>query len=180
MRHKGNIILVGLMGAGKTTVGRRLANTLGLEFVDSDHEIERHTGADIPWIFDIEGEEGFRRREQEMVEMLCQRQGIVLATGGGVILSEQNRKTLCTSGTVIYLCATVEQIYQRIARSTNRPLLQCADPKLRLKALYEQRDPLYREVADLVIKTDHHSVAYMTRVIMRRLDHHPTRRKAAS
>ncbi|MBI1194248.1 MAG: shikimate kinase AroK [Gammaproteobacteria bacterium] len=171
-----NIILVGLMGAGKTTIGKRLASTLGMEFVDSDHEIERRTGADIPWIFDIEGEEGFRRRERDVIADICQRPGVVLATGGGAVLDETNRRNLRDSGTVIYLCASVDQIYRRISRSTHRPLLRCEDPKQRLRDLLRVRDPLYREVAHHVIITDQHSVQHMVRQIMRQI--RPDNRKS--
>lgn len=171
-----NIILVGLMGAGKTTIGKRLASTLGMEFVDSDHEIERRTGADIPWIFDIEGEEGFRRRERDVIADICQRSGIVLATGGGAVLDETNRLNLHNCGTVIYLCASVDQIYRRISRSTHRPLLRCEDPKQRLRDLLRIRDPLYREVAHHVIITDQHSVQHMVRHILRQI--RPERQKS--
>jgi len=164
-----NIILVGLMGAGKTTIGKRLAHVLGLEFVDSDHEIERRTGADIPWIFDIEGEEGFRRRERDVIAEICQRSGVVLATGGGAVLDETNRRNMHSSGTVVYLRASVDQIYRRISRSTHRPLLRCEDPKQRLRELLKVRDPLYREVAHHVIITDQHSVPHMVRQILRHI-----------
>ncbi len=169
MDKSGNIFLVGLMGAGKTSIGRQLARALSLEFVDSDHEIERRTGADIPWIFDIEGEAGFRKRERKVIADLCQRQGIVLATGGGAILAEENRQCLRRHGTVIYLCASLDKLCQRVSRSNHRPLLANEDPRPRLEELFMERDPLYREIADLIIHTDHQSVQATARSIVRQL-----------
>ncbi len=130
-----NIFLVGLMGAGKTTVGRALAKRLNKRFVDSDHEIEARTGASIPWIFEIEGEESFRQREAEVIRDLTAQPGIVLATGGGAILRAQNREYLKTRGTVIYLRAGVNSILQRTSHDRNRPLLQTADPRKRIEEL---------------------------------------------
>jgi shikimate kinase len=148
-----SIFLVGLMGAGKSTIGRHLAKSLGLEFVDSDHEIERRTGASIPLIFDVEGEAGFRQREKKIIDELSQRTGIVLATGGGVVLDPDNRACLRERGTVIYLYATAEQLLVRTSKDRNRPLLQTADPRGRLQELLSSRDTLYREVADVVVDT---------------------------
>ena len=148
-----NVFLVGLMGAGKSTIGRHLAKSLGLEFVDSDHEIERRTGASIPLIFDVEGENGFRQREKKIIDELTQREGIVLATGGGVVLDQDNRNWLRERGRVIYLFATVEQLLARTAKDRNRPLLQTPDPRARLQELLNIRDALYREVADMVVDT---------------------------
>lgn len=148
-----NIFLVGLMGAGKSTIGRHLAKSLGMEFVDSDHEIERRTGASIPLIFDVEGEAGFRQREKKVIAELTRRNGIVLATGGGVVLDPDNRDCLRERGKVIYLYATVEQLLARTAKDRNRPLLQTADPRARLQELMTARDALYREVADVVVDT---------------------------
>jgi shikimate kinase len=148
-----NIFLVGLMGAGKSTIGRHLAKSLGLEFMDSDHEIERRTGASIPLIFDVEGEAGFRLREKKVIDELSRRKGIVLATGGGVVLDPDNRACLRERGTVIYLYATVDQLLVRTAKDRNRPLLQTADPRGRLQELLSTRDALYREAADLVVDT---------------------------
>jgi shikimate kinase len=153
MGKKYNIFLVGLMGAGKSTIGRHLAKSLGLEFVDSDHEIERRTGASIPLIFDVEGEAGFRQREKKVIDELSRRSGIVLATGGGVVLDADNRARLRERGQVVYLYATVEQLLARTAKDRNRPLLQTADPRARLQELLEIRDTLYREVADVVVDT---------------------------
>ena len=150
----GSFFLVGPMGAGKSTIGRQLARTLGLEFIDSDREIETRTGVDIPLIFELEGEDGFRRREEEMIDILTQRQGIVLATGGGAVLSGTNRRHLAARGQVIYLHTSVNQQLQRTAHDRNRPLLQTGNPGQKLQELMTQRDPLYREIADLTIETD--------------------------
>ena len=149
-----NLIIVGPMGAGKTTIGRLLAKELKLSFKDSDKEIEERTGANIPWIFDVEGEQGFRDREQEVLAELCQQQGQVLATGGGAILRPENRQALRAGGYVIYLHASVEQQLARTARDRNRPLLRTANPGQVLRDLLEIRDPLYREIADILIETD--------------------------
>lgn len=154
----GNIILVGLMGSGKTSVGKVLARLLGKSFVDSDHEIERVTGVRIPVIFEIEGETGFRARERKMIEELTARENILLATGGGAVLADANRALLKARGTVIYLHAPVKSLLKRTMRDRNRPLLQVADPAAKFQSLYEQRDPLYREVAHLVVDTGNQSV----------------------
>ncbi len=154
---KQNIFLVGLMGAGKSTVGRRLADALGKTFVDSDHEIEARNGVSIATIFDIEGEAGFRNRERIVIDELSQRRNVVLATGGGAVLHPENRSHLSARGLVVYLCATAEQLYNRIRHDRSRPLLQNSDPLGTLQSLLEQRDPLYREVADLVVETDERS-----------------------
>lgn len=164
-----NIILVGPMGAGKTTIGRQLAKAADKAFVDSDQEIEHRTGASIPWIFDVEGEEGFRRREREMLAELTEREGTVIATGGGAVLSPETRKLMRKRGMVIYLRASVDQILRRTARDRNRPLLQTEDPRARLEALMAERDPLYREVADLVMDTDDRSVRSVVRESLERL-----------
>lgn len=148
------IILVGPMGAGKTTIGRQLAKSLGRKFYDSDKEIEKRTGASIPLIFELEQEEGFRKRESAMIRELASQDDIVLATGGGAVLKKNNRDILTRQGFVIYLCAPVEQLLRRTARDKNRPLLQTENPKQTIKDLLKIRDPLYREVADLVMETD--------------------------
>ena len=142
-----NIFLVGLMGSGKTTIGRQLAKRLGKRFVDSDHEIEARTGASIPLIFDIEGEASFRRREADVIRDLSSQRGIVLATGGGAVLDAGTRARLAERGTVIYLRAHVNSILQRVAHDKNRPLLRTPDPRRTLELLTAQREPLYREVA---------------------------------
>ena len=165
-----NIYLVGLMGAGKTTIGRILARKLGKRFIDSDHEIEARTGASIPWIFEIEGEASFRRRETDVIRDLCSQQGIVLATGGGAVLSAENRARLAAGGTVIYLRANVHSILQRTGHDKNRPLLQTADPRRKLEELLVQREPLYREIAQLVIDTGRPNVQSMVQTILDQLD----------
>jgi shikimate kinase len=158
-----NIYLVGLMGAGKTAVGRALAKHLGKEFFDTDQEIERATGVRIPLIFDIEGEAGFRARESKVLREFTQHANIVLATGGGAVLSEHNRRLLTERGTVVYLRATVADLAKRTRNDRNRPLLSVPDPLVVLQRLHEERDPLYREVADLVIDTGSQSVAVLVR-----------------
>lgn len=146
-----NIYLVGLMGAGKTTVGRVLARKLGWDFADTDGEIVARTGVPIPTIFEIEGEEGFRRREHAELEALSRRVQVVVATGGGAVLQAPNRALMKKSGWVVYLHASPELLYARTRHDKNRPLLQVADPLARLRELLVQRDPLYRDVADLVV-----------------------------
>ena len=142
------------MGAGKTTVGRQLAEHFRKEFIDSDLEIQRRTGVDIPTIFEFEGEQGFRQREQEVIDELTRREEVVLATGGGAVIREENRKALSSRGLVIYLHCTVEQQFERTHRDKNRPLLQTDDPMAKLKSLMAERDPLYRQTADLLISTE--------------------------
>lgn len=170
MPKQDKIFLVGPMGAGKTTIGRQLASILRLEFRDSDHEIVRRTGASIPLIFDIEGEEGFRRRESEVIAGLSALPALVLATGGGAVLREENRQCLSREGVVIYLYASIDQLLRRTARDRNRPLLQTADPRSKLEELMTQRDPLYREIADLVLYTDDRSVRSVVKEILIRLE----------
>ena len=147
------------MGAGKTAVGRRLARDLGLEFFDSDAEIEARTGVDIGFIFEKEGEQGFRRRERAMIDELTALNGIVLATGGGAILDAENRRRLSAGGTVVYLQASVAQQSARVRHGKERPMLQDKDPEEALQALMEIREPLYLELADLVVETDRRKVA---------------------
>ncbi|TXS94304.1 shikimate kinase AroK [Parahaliea maris] len=148
------VFLVGPMGAGKSTIGKYLAQHLKLGFADTDTEIEARTGADIPWIFDVEGEEGFRDREQQVVEEMTQWDNIVLATGGGVVQRPENRRALGSRGFVIYLHATIEEQVRRTRKDRRRPLLQKGDPEAVLRELMALRDPLYREIADHVIDTD--------------------------
>jgi len=164
-----NIFLVGLMGAGKTTIGRLLARKLNRRFVDSDHEIEARTGATIPWIFEIEGEACFRKREADVIRDLSAQDGLVLATGGGAVLNPKSRAYLAERGTVIYLRASIGSILQRTSHDKNRPLLQTADPRAKLEELLEQRDPLYREIADLVIDTGRPNVQSMVQTILDQL-----------
>ncbi len=164
------IFLVGPMGAGKTTVGRRLAQTLRQDFVDSDHEIEQRAGARIPLIFELEGEAGFRSREKAIIAELTQRPAIVLATGGGAVLNADNRRCLVARGFVVYLQASVDEQLRRTRLDHNRPLLQTADPHTRLSQLIEQRDPLYREVADCIISTEDQPIKQVVRAILHQLD----------
>jgi shikimate kinase len=154
----GSIFLVGMMGAGKTSVGRVLAKRLRKTFYDSDHVIEDRTGVKIPVIFEIEGEAGFRIRESAVMEELTALRDIVLATGGGAVLSEKNRDRLRTRGMVVYLRASVRDLLNRTRHDKNRPLLQAAEPRARLTELYEKRDPLYREVAHLIVDTGNQSL----------------------
>lgn len=148
------VFLVGPMGAGKSTIGRLLAAELSLPFLDSDRVIEERTGADIPWIFDVEGEQGFRDREAAVLSELSLERGVVLATGGGIVLRPENRSAMQSSGPVFYLTASVEQLLERTSKDKKRPLLQVDDPEKKIIELIELRDPLYREVADFVIDTD--------------------------
>ena len=154
MKKSQNLFLVGPMGAGKSAVGRQLARLMRMDFVDSDDEIEHRTGVDIPFIFEKEGEEGFRKREVKIIEELSVRQGIVLATGGGAVMDSRNRSYLGARGFVIYLHTTVEQQLVRTKRGRNRPLLDNKDRKAVIVELMEIRDPLYREISDLIVKTD--------------------------
>jgi shikimate kinase len=153
MTKSENIYLVGLMGAGKTTIGRQLAKALSVPFYDSDKAIEERTGVDIPTIFEFEGEEGFREREQKMLQELTKMQGIVLATGGGVILREENRNLLIKNGFIVYLQCSVERILERTRRDTQRPLLRTENPRERIETLFVQREPLYLACADFKIDT---------------------------
>lgn len=153
------------MGAGKSAVGRQLARVLHLDFVDSDEEIESRTGVDIPFIFEKEGEEGFRKREVKMIDELSQRQGVVLATGGGAILDAGSRSHLGARGFVIYLYTTVKQQLDRTQRGRTRPLLENGDKESVLEALMAVRDPLYREIADLTVETDGRRVQAVARDI---------------
>jgi shikimate kinase len=163
------------MGAGKSTIGRLLAKELHLPFKDSDKEIEVRTGADIPWIFDVEGEEGFREREQTVIADLCREDGLVLATGGGAVLRQENREALHAGGRVVYLHASVEQQLERTARDRNRPLLRTANPDQVLRELLAIRDPLYREIADVIIETDQRPPRMVVQEILSRLEQLPPR-----
>lgn len=154
------------MGAGKSTIGRLLSQELKLTYIDSDREIEDRAGADIPWIFDVEGEDGFRDREEAVIRELCERNDIVLATGGGAIQREANRTSLQASGYVVYLCTSVEQQLERTARDKNRPLLQTENPEQVLRDLLARRDPLYRDACDLLVRTDkRHPRSVVTEII---------------
>ncbi|KAB0487076.1 MULTISPECIES: shikimate kinase AroK [Pseudomonas] len=164
-----NLILVGPMGAGKSTIGRLLAKELHLPFKDSDKEIEVRSGANIPWIFDKEGEPGFRDRETAMIVELCHENGIVLATGGGAVMRPENRLALRNGGRVVYLHASIEQQVARTSRDRNRPLLRNANPEKILRDLLAIRDPLYREIADLVVETDERPPRMVVLDILERL-----------
>lgn len=157
MAEKRNIFLVGPMGAGKSTIGRHLADELHLEFFDSDQEIEKRTGADIAWIFDLEGEDGFRVREENIIDDLTDKQGIVLATGGGSVVSKNVRNRLSARGIVVYLQTTIDKQVARTQRDKRRPLLQNEDPESVLRDLAGSRNPLYEEVADYIVDTDDQS-----------------------
>jgi len=164
------------MGAGKTTIGRALAKKLNKQFIDSDHEIEARTGASIPLIFEIEGEEGFRQREADVIRDLTAQEDIVLATGGGAVLRPENRARLKERGTVVYLRASVDSILQRTSHDKNRPLLQTADPRARLEELTRVREPLYREVADIIVETGRPNIQSLAHSIIQQLE----RRAAAA
>jgi len=161
--HRGNLFLVGLMGAGKTTLGRQLARRLDKTFIDADHELEARLGVPIPTIFEIEGETGFRDREEAIIGEIATRSGIVLATGGGAVMREASRVCLRENGTVLCLHAEPETLWQRLRNSRHRPMLKAPDPRNRLVELYQLRDPLYREVADHVIESDREAVIRFVR-----------------
>ena len=158
------------MGAGKSTVGRLLARRLKRNFYDSDEEIERRCGVRIPVIFEIEGEAGFRARETQIIAELCVLENAVVATGGGAVLAEENRRIIAARGVVVYLHARVPHLWQRVRHDRNRPLLATADPQKKLDALYAERDPLYREVADLVVDTGKQSVQTLAKDLVTRIE----------
>lgn len=164
-----NILLVGMMGAGKTTVGKSLASYLNKTFIDSDHEIQKRTGVKIPVIFEIEGEAGFRKREAEMLQELLKINNMVLATGGGVILNKENRELLRQNGTIVYLRATVNDLWNRTRHDKSRPLLQTLDLQAKLTELYDQRDPIYCEIAHIVVESGKQSVRQMVKLIVQQL-----------
>ena len=170
MKPEDNIVLVGMMGAGKTSVGKLLARRLKRAFYDSDEEVERRCGVRIPVIFDIEGEAGFRARETQVIGELCALERIVLATGGGAVLAQDNRRRLAARGTVVYLHARPAHLWQRVRHDRNRPLLASADPQGKLEELYAERDPLYREVADLVLDSGKQSLETLAKELLSRLD----------
>ncbi|MEO0363983.1 MAG: shikimate kinase [Pseudomonadota bacterium] len=164
------VVLVGPMGAGKSSVGRRLASLLGYEFADTDAEVERRTGVDIPYVFEREGEAGFRERERQALESLIDRRATVLATGGGIVTQAPCRAVLSQHLPVVYLHATVDQQYERVRYGKQRPLLQETDPRAVLTALFEQRAPWYLEVADLIVHTDGQKVERVAHQIVDKLD----------
>ena len=169
------VFLVGLMGAGKTSVGKLLAKNLQKAFVDSDHEVERRTGVSIPVIFEIEGEEGFRRREAAVLHELAALRNVVVATGGGAVLRPENREVLSRNGTVVYLRATVDELWHRTQHDRHRPLLQTANPQRKLAELYEERDPLYRSIANMVMDTGSQSLKALVSRLEERLRAFPPR-----
>lgn len=169
-RPSGNIFLVGMMGAGKTTVGKLLAKQLDKTFIDCDEEIQRRTGVSVTHIFDVEGEAGFRKRESSVIHDLVQHNNLILATGGGAVLIESNRAELSQNGIVVYLKGSVHDLWQRTRHDRNRPLLQTADPLGRLKALYKQRDPLYTELADLIVHSGKQSAQNLVLKLQQELE----------
>lgn len=170
MDNSKSIFLIGPMGVGKSTIGRMLSTHLKMPFFDSDREIEYATGADIPWIFDVEGEAGFRAREARMIDSLSHHDGIILATGGGAILNPESRKILRERGQVVYLRASVSQQLERTGKDKNRPLLQIADPLAKIKELIKIRDPLYRETAHITIDTNRRGPRAVSADIARQLE----------
>ncbi len=173
MNTPNNIFLVGPMGAGKSTIGKRLAQLLGARFVDSDREIEKHTGASIPLIFELEGESGFRQRESHILDELTQNESIILATGGGSILLPENQDMLKNRGKIVYLHTSVAQQLLRTRRDQNRPLLQTENPEQKLQDLFDERDPVYRRLADIIINTDGRSIHSVSQEIIKRLQLKP-------
>lgn len=167
--EKNNIFLVGMPGAGKTTVGRQLARRMQRSFIDADHEIETRTGVRIPLIFDIEGEQGFRDREARVIAELAQESNLIVATGGGAVLRPQNRVALKQGGTVVYLYVPPRLVFERTRLDPNRPLLQVADPMQKIEQLFVERDHLYREVADIVINSTGGSVSHLVKHVEREL-----------
>ena len=171
IKGKRNVFLIGPMGAGKTTIGKQLAKILHLDFVDSDQEIEARTGAPIDWIFDIEGEDKFREREKDVIAELTQRQGIILATGGGAIIEAANRTFLAGRGIVVYLETSIEQQVERTRRDKRRPLLQASDnPEATLVALNKTRENLYREIADIIVATNENSIKSVANKIVTQIN----------
>jgi shikimate kinase len=170
MLAKPNLFLVGPMGSGKSAVGKQLARLLRLPFYDSDSEIERRTGVDIPFIFEKEGEAGFRQRERETIEILTARDHIVLATGGGAVLLPENRRVLTERGQVVYLKTSIAQQVERVRQGRARPLLSDVDPAARLEELMKLRAPLYAEIADVTVITDNRKVRTVAEDILRELD----------
>lgn len=171
MAEKRNIFLIGPMGAGKSTIGRQIAQQLRMEFFDSDQELEKRTGADIAWIFDLEGEEGFRVREEKVINDLTEKQGVVLATGGGSVISKDTRNRLSARGIVVYLETTIDKQMSRTQKDKRRPLLQGGNtPRERYEELARERNPLYEEIADITIKTDEQSAKSMAIYIIEKIE----------
>ncbi|HEX2493136.1 MAG TPA: shikimate kinase AroK [Steroidobacter sp.] len=180
MSHTRNVFLIGPMGSGKTAVGRRLARSLKCAFYDSDVEIERRTGVDIPYIFHKEGELGFREREREVIDSLTQLENVVIATGGGAVLLPENRECLARRGCVVYLSTGIEQQLERTRRGRGRPLLYTADPEAKLRELMVHRAPLYESLAAITVQTDLRRVREVVNEVLLRLEELPGRAAAAS
>jgi shikimate kinase len=174
----GNVYLVGMMGAGKTTIGKALAHKTGQEFIDTDRILVERTGVPVATIFEIEGEEGFRRRESAVIAELAGRSGCVVATGGGAVLAEENRRAMRASGTVVYLRARLENLWERTRHDASRPLLATPDPKATLATLLERRDPLYREAAHLVIETSSQAASTLVGRVVAALRQHQAQGEA--
>ena len=172
INQKGNIILIGPMGSGKTSTGRMLAKEMGYAFADTDEEVTKRTGVSIAYIFDVEGEEGFRKRECLALKECLNDNNTILSTGGGIVLSKENRDLLQNRGTVVYLQTSVRSQVERTASSNNRPLLQNKDPEQTLEKLMLTRGPLYEEIADIVIMTDNKSLQEMSKEIQRAINEH--------
>mgnify|MGYP005851651477 CR=1 FL=1 len=170
------VVLVGPMGAGKSTIGRMLAKELGYRFVDSDRIIEQRCGADIPWIFDVEGEDGFRQRETAMLRELADETKTVLATGGGAVMREENHASLKRNAVVIYLKTSIEQQVERTRKDRNRPLLQNDDPEAVLRRLFALRDPIYSTLADIVMFTDRKSPRLVVRQLVNKMNPKPSKK----
>jgi shikimate kinase len=170
MKVPSKIFIIGPMGAGKSTIGKQLAAILKLEFLDTDADIQRRTGVDIPTIFEYEGEEGFRKREAAVIEELTEKDQLVLATGGGAVTVDANRRNLAARGFVVYLECSIDQQFERTAKDKGRPLLDTEDPRAKLEELMEERDPLYRETADMVISTEQRGASTVAKEIVRRIE----------
>jgi shikimate kinase len=175
MNHNVNIILIGPMGAGKTTIGRQIARLFSFDFFDSDRVIEERTGASISLIFELEGEAGFRKREKEVISELTQKKRIVLATGGGAVLQKENQQALKSSGTIVYLCAGIDDLLERTTKDKNRPLLQTDNPREKLQEILAEREHLYLELADIILKTNKMTVHTAVKELANKLrTHHET------
>lgn len=170
MTRPSNVYLIGPMGAGKTTIGKRLASRLGKRFIDSDQEIENRTGTTIPIIFDIEGEEGFRKREAKIIAELCKEKNVVVATGGGSVLMEENRSALTSNGLVVYLKVDLEEQLRRTHKSTKRPLLNTENRRERLEQLAEDRNPLYESIADITVVSNQQKPQIVVNELLQRID----------
>lgn len=167
MKIPGSIILIGPMGVGKTTIGRQLAELVEKQFIDADTELEKQTGAEISLIFEIEGESGFRKRESKIIDKLTQIEEAVLATGGGVVLSKRNRELIRSRGLVVYLHADIDTLVKRTRRDKSRPLLQKGDKRSTIIGIMEEREPIYRQIADLIVETDDRPPALIAKQIVK-------------